>query len=94
MGADHPAPAFISASMPLSSEQGLQLRGICALVANVPAMGVAGADRDNPQRRRKTAMLAHISAAMAALPRQRAMAVPSLRTARNSFRPLSRLRHR
>ena len=36
----------------LGPEQGLQLRGICTLVANVPAMGVAGTDRDNPQRRR------------------------------------------
>jgi hypothetical protein len=31
-----------------ASEEGLQLRGVCASVANVPAMGVAGADRDNP----------------------------------------------
>src|SRR5438876_5319421 len=36
----------------LGSEQGLQLRGICALVANIPAMGVTGADRDNAHRRR------------------------------------------
>jgi len=32
----------------LGSEEGLQLRGVCASIANVPAMGVAGADRDNP----------------------------------------------
>src|SRR5712691_9662133 len=36
----------------LGSEQGLQLRGICAFVADIKAMGVAGADRDNAQRRR------------------------------------------
>src|SRR5262249_25844949 len=36
----------------LGSEQGLQLRGVCAFVADIKAMGVAGADRDNAQRRR------------------------------------------
>src|SRR5207249_8613428 len=51
-------------------------------VANVPAMGVAGADRDHPQRRR---IGGHAMANRTALQRQCAMAVSRARTARNSF---------
>ena len=70
------------------SEQGLQLRGICALIANVPPWVLLAPIATIRSGAALTAMLAHISAAMAgkaALPRQRAMAVPSVRTARNSF---------
>ena len=79
----------------LGLEQGLQLRRICTLVADVPAMSVACADRHNPQRRRMAGAYAHKRAD--GQQDRSAKAVrecSSERAAGSQFRSLSRLRFR